>query len=328
MNFATDYLTLNILLIVLSFFLLIKGSDLFVDSAYFIARIFNISEIVIGLTIVSIGTSLPELGTNLYASFVGEGAISLGNVVGSNIANICLVLGIGGIVAGKISVDKSVLKRDGTLMLSIFFLLYFLIFLNYGYPAGYLGRADGLIFILILVYYIYILLKSIYRKRYTEIEEQHCKQFSNIFSAIIFLIIGLILIFCGAKLLVNNVVWAAVKLDIPREIIASTVVAFGTSVPELAVTLTGAVKGRHDIAVGNVIGSCIFNIALVLGLSLIIRPVHVENNMIFPIIPMMILSGIATLALTWKSRTVTRTKGGILFLLYISFIIYNVCQVL
>ena len=328
MQLTSDFLIFNSILILIGFYFLIKGSDWFVDSSSFIARHYNISEIIIGLTIVSIGTSLPELAANIYASVVGESSISLGNVVGSNIANICLVLGIGGLITGRIYFNKSVLNRDGLLMIFTFFLLLILSITNssegHGIEIGFLGRIDGIIFIFVFIVYLFILLKSVVNNS----DKEKCnneihKTFKNMFSSISFLLIGLILIFVGAKLLVDNVVWCAIKFNIPQSVIAATIVAFGTSVPELMVTLTGAMKGKHDIAVGNIIGSCIFNITLVLGLSLVIRPIDVDSNMIWVIMPIMIISGILMLLMVFRTKYLNRIKSLVLLILYLIFIIYS-----
>ena len=139
----------------------------------------------------------------------------------------------------------------------------------------------------------------------------------------ILLIAGIVMISLGAKLLVDNVVWCAIKFNIPRSIIAATVIAFGTSVPELAVTITGALKGKHDIALGNIIGSCLFNIAGILGLSILLRPINVSPDMIYFILPLMIISGILLLLLPGKSSSINRKKSFLLLFMYILFIAYS-----
>jgi cation:H+ antiporter len=331
MQMTSDFFLLNTFFIILGFYFLIKGSDWFVDSSSFIARHYKISEIIIGLTIVSIGTSLPELAANIYASVVGESSISLGNVVGSNIANICLVLGIGGLITGKIYVNKSVLNRDGLLMIFTFVLLLILAITNSTETSaneiGFLGRIDGILFIIVFFVYLFILIRSVASGKEEIDEDEHHKVFKSMFTASSYLLIGLILIFLGAKILVDNVVWCAVKFNIPQSVIAATVVAFGTSVPELMVTVTGAMKGKHDIAVGNIIGSCIFNITLVLGISLVIRPINVDGSMIWIIMPIMIISGILTLLMVWRSRCLNRIKSFVLLALYLVFILYSLAHV-
>jgi cation:H+ antiporter len=331
MQLTSDLLLLNAFFIIVGFYLLIKGSDWFVDSSSFIARHYNISEIIIGLTIVSIGTSLPELAANIYASIMGESSISLGNVVGSNIANICLVLGIGGLITGKIFINKSVLNRDGLLMIFTFILLLILSITNSTESsnggAGFLGRIDGILFIIVFFVYLFILIRSVAGGKGEIEEEDHHKMFKSMFTAISCLFLGLIFIFIGAKVLVDNVVWCAVKFNIPQSVIAATVVAFGTSVPELTVTVTGAMKGKHDIAVGNIIGSCIFNITLVLGISLVIRPINVDSSMIWIIMPIMIISGILTLLMVWRSKCLNRLKSFVLLALYLLFILYSLAHV-
>ena len=150
MTFATDQLSINIFILLIGLFLLLKGSDWFVEAASFMARKFDVSEIVIGLTLVSIGTSLPELGTNIYASLYNEGDIALGNVVGSNITNIALVLGLAAIMQGKITVPKSLVKRDSLIMLAIFILFYLLALFSFDNTPLILSRVDGFILTILL----------------------------------------------------------------------------------------------------------------------------------------------------------------------------------
>ena len=326
MQFSSSSLIFNLILFIFGFYILIKGSDWFVDSASFIAKKHNISEIIIGLTIVSIGTSLPELATNIYSSIMNEGTIALGNVVGSNIANICLVLALGGIISGKIIIAKNILKRDGIIMLLSFILVFILAVINYSSQsnlAGYFGRIDGVILLIVFLLYIFYLIKNSKNDSIEESDTAATELVMSIGKAYFLLIVGIIMITLGAKFLVDNVVWGALKFNIPSSVIAATVIAFGTSVPELAVTVTGALKGKHDIAVGNIIGSCFFNIAGILGLSIVIRPISINSDMIYFILPWMVLSGILLLFLPGRSGCINKRKSFILLFTYVIFIAYS-----
>jgi cation:H+ antiporter len=323
MQFSSSSMIFNLVLFIIGFYILIKGSDWFVESASFIAKKYNISEIIIGLTIVSIGTSLPELATNIYASIMNQGAIALGNVVGSNIANICLVLSLGGIISGNILVKKKMIRRDAVIMLLTFILVFLLAMIGYSFQSGegYFGRIDGIILLIVFLLYMFYLIKN---SKDDESDESDNMQLSmSTVKAYVLLVAGIIMISLGAKLLVDNVVWCAIKFNIPRSVIAATVIAFGTSVPELAVTITGALKGKHDIALGNIVGSCFFNIAGILGLSIVLRPINVSPDMIYFIMPLMIISGILLLLLPGKTSSINRNKSFLLLFMYIIFIAYS-----
>lgn len=327
---VSPFFYINIGLFIIGFIFLIKGSDIFVESSSFIAKEYNISQIVIGLTVVSLGTSLPELATNVYASIVDANSISLGNVIGSNIANLCLVLAVGGILANGIIAKRKTLKSDGLLMILSFLLFFLLAFLGNlsGKPLhmGALGRLDGIIFLLLLFLYLKYLLKK--DKGVEESVEEITKNFTSIKIAFIYLLVGLIMLSLGAKLLVDNVVWFASTFGIPQAIISATVVAFGTSVPELAVTVAGVFKQKQDIALGNIIGSCFFNIYAVLAISIIIRPVHVTSSIMYILIPIMIAAGIITVAFCWKNEKLDRKSGIILLALYLGFVGYSFSYIL
>ena len=325
MQFSSSYIVLNLILFIIGFYILIKGSDWFVESASLIARKYNISEIVIGLTIVSIGTSLPELATNIYASLVNQGSIALGNVVGSNIANICLVLAAGGIISGKIIIKRAVLKRDALIMLLSFIFVFILAFIGYSFQdkaGGYFGRTDGIILLVIFFLYIFYLIK--HSKNTDSGEPVKTLNSMPISKTYVLLVAGFIMIFIGAKLLVDNVVWFAVYFNIPRTVIAATIIAFGTSVPELAVTITGALKGKHNLALGNIIGSCFFNITGILGLSIVLNPIGVSTEMLYFIMPLMVISGILLMVIPWKTENINRSKSFVLLFFYIIFIAYSI----
>ncbi|MCK4982599.1 MAG: calcium/sodium antiporter, partial [Victivallaceae bacterium] len=263
MSFASTFLILNIILFLVGLLFLIKGSDFFVEAASQIARNYNIPEIVIGLTLVSIGTSLPEFATDIYASIKGEAGIVVGDLVGSNITNISLVLGIAVLMLGTMPSPRLVVKRDALFMLGAFFIFAGICFMN----NGTFGRIGGFVMLILMGGYLLYLFKN--RDALAELEEgeEHEEAvFSSISKAWLFLFLGIILIFSGAKAMVDNVIFVAGRFNISQGLIAATIVAFGTSVPELAVTITSIRKKKKGIALGNIIGSCIFNLLLIMGL--------------------------------------------------------------
>lgn len=327
MIFATDQLYINIFILLIGLFLLLKGSDWFVEAASFMARKFDVSEIVIGLTLVSIGTSLPELGTNIYASLYNEGDIALGNVVGSNITNIALVLGLAAILQGRLAVPKSLVKRDSLIMLAIFVIFYLLAFFSFDNTPLLISRIDGSILTILFCTYIYFIFKhkDMMKEAIEENDEEH--KIKSISYATLLFCGGLIMIFSGSKMAVDTVVITAETFQIPKGIISATIIAFGTSVPELAVTLTSIIKKKNDLALGNIIGSGIFNIVLVMGVASIISPVKVSSDMINILIPLMIILAIILIVFMRTGYRLVRLEGAILLLLYISFIAYNISKI-
>lgn len=326
-GFSSDIMILNIFLFLIGLAVLIKGSDWFVEAAAQIAREYKIPEIVIGLTLVSLGTSLPEFATDVYASIHHEGVIALGDIVGSNITNISLVLGAGIILMGGIPTPKNLLKRDVLFMLVIFFLLGIFCYL----PGGgtyVLGRIDGIILLLLLAaYLIYLFKNQAVLQEELEDDGAASNKFSSLGLAWVMLVAGLIMVFLGAKTMVDNVIWCAERFSLNKALIAATIVAFGTSVPELAVTITGVLKKRNAIALGNIIGSCIFNILLILGLCSIISPIVIGLEMLAVIIPIMVLCGALLVVFMRTGWKLVRMEGIFLLLIYVLFIAYNVVKI-
>jgi len=324
MLLATDSVTLNIIIFVVGLGILIKGSDWFVDAAAYIAHHYKIPDIIIGLTLVSVGTSLPELATNIYASSNGEGSIVLGNVVGSNITNICLVLGVGVICAGSsgMNICSRVFKRDGMVMLGIF-CIYAL--LSYGVDGtDVLTRQDGAIMLILgAAYTIYLLMTS--PKEEIEAEAEHGElAFKSLGASMLFLVLGMTMVSFGAKIIVDTVVKTATEFNISKGVIAATVVAFGTSVPELAVTITSVMKKNNDLALGNILGSCIFNLVLVLSISTVVAPITMPLEMLNVVNPMMLVSGFVLIVAMKTGWKLVRSEGVVLLLLYAAFIAYNI----
>lgn len=320
MSFASTCLILNIVLFLVGLFFLIKGSDFFVEAASQIARSYKIPEIVIGLTLVSIGTSLPEFATDVYASVKGEAGIVIGDLVGSNITNISLVLGVAVLMLGTMPSPRNVVKRDALFMLGVFFIFAGICFIG----NGTIGRIGGIVMLVLMVGYLFYLFK--HRDALAELEEgeEHEEaMFSSIAKAWIFLFFGIFMIFLGAKAMVDNVVVVAERFNMSQGLIAATIVAFGTSVPELAVTITSIRRGKKGIALGNIIGSCIFNLLLIMGLCAVINPLEIEATLLYVVTPVMLLCGVMLVVFMRTGWRLVKTEGIAFLAVYIGYLIYN-----
>lgn len=330
-DFATGYVWLNIIIFAAGLTALIKGSDWFVEAAVAIAKRLNIPHIIIGLTLVSIGTSLPELGTDVYASIqilqgtANAGNIIAGDIVGSNITNISLVLGLGIVLMGGIKTPRQLLKRDVSFMFGVFVLLPVAVVLS-GSNPGHINRIWGLILLTGLIGYVFFLFK--HPEKVEEMEEEDAEETGLKSLPVIWLAFfaGLILIFAGAKASVDNVLKVASQLGLNTAMVSATVVALGTSLPELAVTITGAVKKKHSLALGNIVGSCTFNILLIIGVCSIISPIPINHGMLYFNIPIMIVCG-ALLALFMRTKwKLEKLEGIILLLIYLAFFVCNILK--
>lgn len=316
MVFSTDLWWINLGLFLGGLWLLTKSSDWFVDAATEIARYFKVSELVIGLTLVSIGTSLPELGANLYASISGSTDVVLGNPVGSNIANLLLILGVGGLLMKEMPISRSIFHRD-LLFMGLCFALVGLF--SYLISPGIITTWESALLFTLTFGYLYVLKRS----HASELEEaaHETEHEPHKLGLAFFILLGAgLAVMLASKLMVDNVVWAAKAFNISELIIASTIVAFGTSLPELAVTVSAAKKGKVDMILGNVIGSCIFNLILVLGLSGLISTLPVTAEATNWLLPVMLLTGFFTLLFTRTGWAFRRTESILFLLGYLSFL--------
>ncbi len=261
---------INSLLLVLGLIILIKGADWFVDGASALAKRFNVSDLAIGLTVVAFGTSAPELVINLMAAVEQQHDIVLGNIIGSNIFNLFAILGISGLIA-PLAVQSSTVWKEIPLSLLAAILVLVLANPLFGGTDGVLSRTDGfilLVFFFGFLYYVYTQLAS---DPQTAVHSQEGLMSSGKMSALI--VVGLTGLVVGGRLVLDNAVDLATQLGVSEKVIGLTIVAAGTSLPELATSILAAIKKNNDIAVGNIIGSNIFNIFLILGASAVISPV-------------------------------------------------------
>ena len=253
----------SLILLIVGFVILIKGADIFVDGSSNAARNLKIPKMVIGLTIVAFGTSAPELAVSIKAVMSGNSDIVLGNVVGSNILNILLILGLSSLFS-QMKVKDNTVEKEIPLTILFSSLLMVLAFDNM-FDKNILNvitRTDGIVILLFFIIFVYYLF-SVMKKGN---KEENDKPKYNIFKSIILIIIGLISIVIGSNLVVDNAVAIAKILNVSEKMISLTIVAFGTSLPELVTSIQASRKGENDIAIGNIIGSNIFNIGIVIGI--------------------------------------------------------------
>lgn len=308
---------MSFILIVVGIVLLIKCADLFVDGCSNVAKALGIPSLIIGLTIVAFGTSAPEAAVSITASLKGMNDISLGNVVGSNICNLLLVLGVSSL-SGCLTAKRKIITRDFIYAIFssvVMFILSFKFFHNGG-TKGIIDQTAGLLLLCYLGVYLYALigdaLKSAKKK-----EEKNNFKFLDVFR----IVIGIIGIIVGGQLVVNSAIKIAEMLHVSQNVIALTIVAIGTSLPELVTSAVAVKKGETDIAIGNVVGSNIFNIFFILGISSVISPIVYGFESYIDIIIMLVAS-IGVYLLTLKNSRIGKKKSIILLGSYAMYLIY------
>jgi len=308
---------MSFIILIIGLVLLIKCADWFVDGCSNVAKSLGIPTLIIGLTIVAFGTSAPEAAVSVTASIKGMNDIALGNVVGSNICNLLLILGISGLF-GTITAKRKIITRDFIYCIFSAIILLIISFNSFSFvnKEGIITRSNGIILLCFLVVYLYDLLGDAIRSARSKEEKQNF----NI-KDILLIIIGIIGIILGGQLVVNSATNIANKLNISQNIIALTIVAIGTSLPELVTSVVASKKGETDIAIGNVVGSNIFNIFFILGLSSIISPITFTIGSFIDII-IMVLSSILVYFFILKNNRIGNKKGIILLIVYTVYMIY------
>jgi cation:H+ antiporter len=303
------------ILLLVGFVLLIKGADFFVDGASSIAGKLKVPSLIIGLTVVSMGTSMPEAAVSISASLTGSNSISLGNVIGSNIFNLLMVVGISSLIL-PIATDKDILKRDMPINIGITVALLVMLLIG-----GELSRIDAAILLVMLAGYMFLLIRSALKNR---IEDEAPKVYSWL-KSIILSIVGAAAIIWGGNLVVESAKTIALNLGMGETLVGLTVVALGTSLPELVTSIVAAKKGDSGIAMGNVVGSCIFNILFILGMAGVISPMTADSAFF---IDTGILIGICLLMLlfAFTKKKTDRVEGGICVLIYIGYTAYIIMR--
>lgn len=306
---------MDILLIVAGFAGLIFGGELLVRGAVSLAQTFRVSPLVIGLTLVGFGTSTPELVTSLQAAFVGSPGIAVGNVVGSNIANILLILGLTALLR-PIAVNSQVLQRDGTVMLLATFICLAVVL------SGVLSRLAGIGCLTALALYLVGTLWLERRRSSAEIQDDLPSLegiLSKPWAAAALLAIGLIITIVAARLLVIGAISLATDIGMSETVIGLTVVAVGTSLPELITSLVAARRGQSDMALGNIIGSNIFNVLGILGATALVHPIPVPAAIASLDIWVMLAATVVLIIMCATGRRISRGEGGALLTAYIAY---------
>lgn len=313
----------NIILIIIGFALLIKGADLLVVGASKIAKKFNIPEIIIGLTVVAIGTSLPELVVSTTSALTGHSDIALGNVVGSNMANLFLILGVCSIIR-PLKFKKETIFFENPFVIAITGLLFFMCLNNGGTQ---ITRLEGGILLLLCV--IFVLYNIIMAKRGEKPEDgdevqQDPEEPSSIdmYKSILFIVLGIIGLKYGGDFVVDNAVVIAQAIGISEKLISLTIVAISTSLPELITSVTATIKGETDLAIGNIVGSQTFNILLILGVSSLLTPIGYAPSYNKDLV--LLLAGSTVFALfpfIGEKNKMTREDGILFVIVYVVYMI-------
>ena len=315
-----------ILLLLAGFAFLVKGADLFVEGSSSIARKLKVPTIIIGLTIVAMGTSLPETAVSVTASMVQNNELAVSNVVGSNIFNLMFVIGVCSILT-PIMVQKVTLIRDIPLSFGCALLLLVLGILGIGDKTGMtLGHIDGIVFLIIFAAYIFTMVQSAMKARAAGQKVEACETKELSYSkSILFLIVGAGAIAFGGDLTVDTASRIAIKLGMSQTLVGLTIVSIGTSLPELVTSIVAARKNEVDMAIGNAVGSNIFNILMVLGISATISPVALLRENIIDIIILMIFTVLVWLFAGTK-RKISRKEGIIMALTYLVYCGYIIIR--
>lgn len=312
---------LDILWIVAGLVMILVGSDWLVDGASGVARKYGISEFIIGMTIVGIGTSMPELVSSVISAIGGHGDMALGNVTGSNICNILLILGVTALIS-PIAYTKSNVRKDLPFAILVSLFLLLLLYNGFGLFGGAPGisRVDALYLLLIFVVFMIDSFKS--SKNGADEEEGDVKPMP-MGKAILLIAVGLAGLIFGGQFFVDHTVSIAERFHVSEAFISITLMAVGTSLPELATCVVAAMKGKNQLALGNVIGSNVFNIALIIGTSAVISPFEIQS--ISAVDMAMVMVSIVMLwlaAFTFKRRKLDRIEGVIFLLAYVGYIAY------
>ena len=323
-------LMIHIILLLVGFVALIKGADFFVDGSSALAKKFKVPGVIIGLTIVAMGTSAPELAVSISAALKGANEIALSNVVGSNIFNLLCVLGICAVIH-PIPVDKSILKRDFPLSIGVTIITFGVVGLqglfandarfHMGDKVGEIGRLFSIILLIFFVSYVTILIIS---ARKNKQEEEDMKP-QPMWKCILLILFGLACIIMGGQFVVNSARTIAAVFGMSETLIGLTIVAVGTSLPELVTSIVASRKGENGLAVGNVIGSNIFNIILIMGTSGAINPIAVNFASLIDLGLLLVIS-IVALVFAITRDTISRLEGLVLVMIYIADVVFAIVR--
>lgn len=315
-----------VLYLIIGFILLVKGADFFVDGASSVAKKLHIPSVVIGLTIVAFGTSAPELAVSMSAALKGSNDIAIGNVVGSNIFNTLVVLGASAAIT-PIAVSKGVIKKDYPLSIFAALILGILsVDMLFGASEMTLGRMDGVILLVCFAFFLYSTVKTGLKGR-AEAQAEGEEEIATfpMWKSLLFIVLGLAGIVLGGDLAVDGAKEIARAFGLSEALIGLTIVAFGTSLPELVTSIVASRKGENDIAVGNVVGSNIFNIFLILGASAAIQPMNVSNSYVYDMAILIAVMVVSFIPIA-KTKKVSRAMGIIMVVAYFVYTAYLIVR--
>lgn len=315
----------SILILVVGFVLLIKGADYFVEGSSSVAKRLYIPSMIIGMTIVAMGTSLPECAVSVTASLTGNNTLAVSNVVGSNIFNLMVVCGACALFA-PLTIRRTTLVKEFPLSIICATLLIIL-----GYLGMTLGHIDGILFLILFVCYLLWMINSVKKARAAHKEDELMKESGEyvedeiriipMWKSVIFILGGMIAIKFGGDFVVDSASDIALSFGLSQTLIGLTIVALGTSLPELVTSIVAARKNEVDMALGNVIGSNIFNILLVLGIAAAISPVgFLMDNIIDTVI--LIVMSLVVLVFAWTSKVINRKEGIAMLCIYAVYLVY------
>lgn len=317
MNSVVFEMLKAVVILVIGFVLLIKGADFFVEGSSSVAKRLRVPSIIIGLTIVAMGTSLPECAVSVTASLAGSNELAVSNAVGSNIFNLMVVCGFCALFA-PLTIQKNTLKKEFPLSIICAILL-----LGFGFVGMVLGRVDGIIFLAIFICYILWMIRAALKARAEGAEngEEEEIKLLPVWRCILYIVGGMIAIKFGGDFVVDGAVVIAGGFGLSQNLIGLTIVAMGTSLPELVTSIVAARKNEVDMALGNVIGSNIFNVLFVLGIAATISPIAfiMEN-----VIDIIILIGMSVVVwiMAWTKQKINRKEGIVMLLMYAVYLVY------
>lgn len=302
---------IEMLLLIVGFVMLVKGADWFVEGVAGIAEKFGIPQLVIGLTIVAMGTSAPEAAVSITSAIKGNAGITIGNIVGSNILNILIILGLTAVIT-NVAVQKSTIRYEIPFMLIIT-----LVLLVQGMTGNEISLVEGIIlWALFLVYMVYL-----FRMAKNQKEDVANEKSQPVWKLLLMGIVGAVLVVWGADVTVNAASAIAKMFGMSDRLIGLTIVALGTSLPELVTSVTAARKGKADIAIGNIVGSNIFNILFVVGTTAIVTPVIFEANFVIDTL-VALAAGVILWLGVFKNKELRRPAGIVMLLAYAGYFVY------
>lgn len=302
-----------VVVLVAGFVLLIKGADFFVDGSSSVAKRLRVPSMIIGLTIVAMGTSLPECAVSVTASISNNNALAVSNAVGSNIFNLMVVCGVCALFA-PLAVSRDTLKKEFP-----FSVICAIVLMAFGYMGMELGRIEGIIMLVIFAAYLGYMIYSALKARSEADDEEY--KILPVWKCLLFIAGGAAAIKFGGDFVVKGATVIASGFGLSQNLIGLTIVALGTSLPELVTSVVAAKKNEVDMAVGNVIGSNIFNILLVLGVAATISPVAFIMENVVDIIVLIVMSVIVW-AMAWSNNKIIRSEGAVMVLMYAAYMVY------